>query len=262
MKRALLALLLSCLAAGVPAQGTLEVIALRHRTAEQVIPILRPLLEPGGALTGQYNQLIVRTSAANLEQLRAALAAIDRPARRLMISVRFDSAQDSARSAVQTDARISSRGSSAELRVLDSRSASDERVDQRLQVLEGGRAVIAAGESRPLRQRQVIQTPAGPVVRETTVMQGAATGFEVVPRVSGGTVFLDIAPQREQFVPGAPGAIRSENASSTVSGRLGEWIELGGTSGAAARSGGGILSSSAASASAERRIWVRVEELP
>src|SRR4051812_34334968 len=37
----------------------LEIISLRHRTVEQVLPALRPLLEPGGTMTGQSNQLIV-----------------------------------------------------------------------------------------------------------------------------------------------------------------------------------------------------------
>jgi type II secretory pathway component GspD/PulD (secretin) len=259
MNRFLICLLF--LAPAAFAQGTLEVISLRHRTAEQVIPVLRPLLEPGGALSGQYNQLIVRTSPANLAQIRTALDAIDQPARRLTISVRFDNAEEASRSGIQTDARISSRGSSADVRVLDSRSARDERVDQRIQVLEGGRAMIASGQSRPLRQRQVIQTPSGPVVQETTVIQGAATGFEVVPRVSGGNVFLEIAPQREQFAPGPSGAIQSERLASTVSGRLGEWIELGGASSSASRSGSGILSSRDASASSDRRVWVKVEEL-
>ena len=243
------------------AQGTLEVISLRHRTAEQVIPVLRPLLEPGGVLSGQYNQLIVRTSPANLAQIRAVLDSIDQPARRLIISVRFDATQDSARSGVQTDARISNRGSSADVRIQDSRSSLDERVDQRIQVLEGGRALISSGESRPIRQRQVIQTPSGPVIQETTVIQGAATGFEVVPRISGSTVYLEIAPQREQFAPGRSGAIQSERVSSTVSGRLGEWIDLGGASSASTRSDSGILSSRERNTSGNRSIWVKVEEL-
>lgn len=243
------------------AQGTLEVISLRHRTAEQVIPVLRPLLEPGGALSGQYNQLIVRTSPANLAQIRSVLDAIDQPARRLTISVRFDAAQESARSGVQTDARISNRGSSADIRIRDSNSSSAERVDQRIQVLEGGRALISSGESRPMRQRQVIQTPSGAVVQDSTVIQGASTGFEVVPRLSGSTVYLEIAPQREQFAPGPSGAIQSERVASTVSGRLGEWIDLGGASSASSRSDGGILSSRERSTSASRGIWVKVEEL-
>lgn len=248
-------------AASAFAQGTLEVISLRHRTADQVIPVLRPLLAPGGVLSGQFSSLIVRTSPENLAQIRAALDAIDQPARRLTISVRFDAAQDSTRSGVQTDARISNRGSSANVRIEDSRSSLGERVDQRIQVLEGGRALISSGESRPLRQRQVIQTPSGPLIQETTAIQGAATGFEVVPRLSGSTVFLEIAPQREQFAPGSSGAIRSERVASTVSGRLGEWIDLGGASGVSTRSDSGILSSRERSATAHRGVWVKVEEL-
>jgi type II secretory pathway component GspD/PulD (secretin) len=230
MRRVLL--LLSLVASAAFAQGNLEVISLRHRTAEQVIPVLRPLLEPGGALSGQFNQLIVRTSADNLAQIRAALEAIDRPARRLVISVRFD----------------------------DARTSRTEQVDQRVQVLEGGRAMISNGESRPLRQRQVVRTPGGAVVTDTTEVQDTATGFEVVPRVSGASVFLEIAPQREQFAPGNAGAIRSERAASTVSGRLGEWFELGGASRASAGARSGTFSASERTAIDERRIWVKVEE--
>jgi len=252
--------LLALFASAALAQETLEVIGLKHRSAEQVIPILRPLLAPGGALTGQNNQLIVRTSPANLEQIRAALAAIDAPARRLVISVRFDSVENAAASGARGEARISERGSSAEVRIRDSSSAAGEQVDQRVQVIEGGRAMIASGQSRPLRQRQVIQTPGGPVVRETMVIQEAATGFEVVPRVSGTQVTLEIAPQREQF-RGQPGAIRSERAATTVSGRLGEWFEIGGAASAAARQESGILSQRESRRSADRRIWVKVEEV-
>ncbi len=96
-------------------------------------------------------------------------------------------------------------------------------------------------------------------------MQGASTGFEVAPRVSGGNVFLDIAPRREQFgeqfAPGPSGAIQSERVASTVSGRLGEWIELGGSSGSSTRSDSGILSSRERTSTGSRRIWVKVEEI-
>lgn len=259
MKRYLL--LLSFIAPAVLAQGTLEIIPLRHRTVEQVLPVLRPLLEPGGAMSGQFNQLIVRTSPGNLAQIRSVLDAIDVPARRLMISVRFDNVQDRARSGIETDARISNRGSSAEVRIEDSRGALGERVDQRIQVLEGGRALVSSGESRSLSQQQVIRTPGGVVVQDSTVIQDATTGFEVVPRLSGSTVVLEIAPQKETFAPGRSGAIQTERAVSTVSGRLGEWIELGGSDSASTRDATGILSSRESRSSDSRRIWVRVEEV-
>jgi type II secretory pathway component GspD/PulD (secretin) len=199
MRRLLLSLLF--VAPALLAQGVLEVISLRHRTAEQVIPVLRPLLEPGGTMSGQYNQLIVRTGPDNLAQIRAVLESIDRPLRRLVVSVRFDNTQQSAR------------------------SARDEQVDQRIQTLEGGQAYISSGQSRTYAQ--------------------AGTGFAVMPRISGNNVTLDIAAQQEAFTRG--GAVQGGRAVSTVSGRLGEWLELGGSS----RDGVTV---------GERRIWVKVEE--
>jgi type II secretory pathway component GspD/PulD (secretin) len=234
-----MALLLALAAATSLGQGAIEVISLRHRTAEQVIPILQPLLAPGGALTGQYNQLIVRTSPDNLAQIRSVLDTIDRPARRLMILVRFDSVQETAARAVQGDVRVSNRASSADLTLRDTRSALDERVDQRLQVLEGGQATISTGEAR--RYSEV------------------ATGFVVSPRVSGSNVSLDIYTQQEAYAQ--RGAIRGQQASSTVSGRLGDWIELGGVSSASTQSGAGAFSSRGGAGSSDRRIWVKVEEI-
>src|SRR5437660_621554 len=70
------------------AQNALEIIGLRHRTAEQVIPALQPLLEPGATLSGQGAQLFVRASPANLAELRRALDAVDRPQKLLLIPVR------------------------------------------------------------------------------------------------------------------------------------------------------------------------------
>lgn len=234
------------------AQGSLEIIPLRHRTVEQVLPTLRPLLEPGGVLTGQSNQLFVRTSPANLDEIRRALAAIDTPARRLVISVRFDQAGDASRREAQATGRISSGNVSignrpgpegVEVRIDAANSRFDERVDQRVQVLEGGHAYIAAGGSRVLRYGQV---------------QEIGTGFEVVPRLAGDRVMLEIAPQRESFGP--RGTVQSQRLASTVSGRLGEWIELGGAALSESRDQRAVLAGESARSSDDRRIWVRVDE--
>jgi type II secretory pathway component HofQ len=65
----------------------LEIIELQHRRAEDVIPIVQPLLDPGGVLSGVDDKLLVRTTPANLAQIREAVAAIDRPQRQLLITV-------------------------------------------------------------------------------------------------------------------------------------------------------------------------------
>jgi type II secretory pathway component GspD/PulD (secretin) len=95
--RSVLAAVLAGCAVHSLAQQALEIIPLRHRTVDQVLPVLQPLVEPGGALTGQSGQLIVRASPANLAEIKRALEAIDRPLRRLQISVRFEESEAVAR---------------------------------------------------------------------------------------------------------------------------------------------------------------------
>jgi type II secretory pathway component GspD/PulD (secretin) len=149
--RLVLAAVLACAAGAALAQQALEIIPLRHRTVEQVLPSLQPLVEPGGTLSGSRGQLFLRASPANVAEIKRALEAIDRPSRRLQISVRFDDAQERERRAVGASGTIGSGGAHVDLTAEDSRRSAGERVDQRLQVLEGSRAFIFAGQFRPLR---------------------------------------------------------------------------------------------------------------
>jgi hypothetical protein len=258
-----LALAFACAAACIPlpaaAQYPLEIIPLRHRTADQVIPALEPLLDQGATLSGQSGQLFVRTSPENVVELRRALEAIDTPARRLQILVRFEGGADAASRDVSASGFLSNRGSQIELRAGDARTGETERIDQRVQVLDGGQAFIATAQSRPVPQRQLIQTPVGVVPQQTMVVQQAQTGFLVVPRVTGQTVTMEIAPQRESLGPG--GTVQSQRAVGTVSGSLGEWFELGGLAESGANDARGIGTASQARSSGSRSVWVKVEEL-
>src|SRR5262245_57177744 len=228
------------------AQQSLEVISLRYRTADQVLDTLRPLLEPGGTLTGQGNQLIVRTSPENFAEIRRALDAIDRPQRRLQISVRLDDAFDTARRCLDVSGSVSNRGVQIEGSARDRQRSADERVDQRVQTIDGGRATISTGQSYPIRRRETFQTPKGLVTREVTDIGNTASGFEVVPRVSGDRVSMQI------FTP---------RVVSTVSGRLGEWIDLGAIEGSAAREQRDIGAFSQTVTTQSWRVWVKVDAL-
>lgn len=189
------------LAAQLACAQALEVISLRHRTADQVLDNLRPFVEPGGVLTGQGNQLIVRASAANIAEIRRALDAIDRPQRRLQVSVRFDDAGEASRRELGASGTIGNRGSRVEVRGEESRARASERVDQRVQVMDGGRATIMMGR-----------------------VEDMISGFEVAPRVSGSTATVEIFASRAG----------STTASSIASGPVGEWFELGAIAGAGA----------------------------
>ena len=235
-----LAMMAALLATPASGQHALEIIALRHRSADQVIPALRPLMEPGATLTGQGTQLIVRTSPANLAELRRALEAIDRPSRRLQILVRHDESIDRGSHNAGVGGRFSEKGARVEVQAIERQSQVAERVDQRIQVLEGGRAFIASGRSVPAFD--------GSVTRET------ATGFEAVPRLFGDRVQVDIVQRRESLE-------RQSGLSTTVSARLGEWFEVGGANEDAARRDRGLLSERAGRGAESRRVWLKVEEL-
>ena len=237
--------LAALLAAVIPlaiAQQALEIIPLRYRTAEQVLPALQPLLEPGATLSGSRGQLFLRASPSNADDIKRALAAIDRPARRLQISVRLDDALARERRDVKASGSIGGGGVRFSGSAQDARTGAGERVDQRLQVLEGSRAYITTGQSRPLR------------LPDGTVIQELASGFDVVARLSGDVVHLDIAQQRET------GAQNQRLGTSTTA-RLGEWVELGGATQAISRDERGIGSAGSRRTSESRRVWVKVEAL-
>lgn len=265
--------LLLCLASWSVTADEVEAIPLHHRTADQVIPALRPLLEPGGALSGMQSTLIIRASRHNIEEIKRVLATLDAAPRRLLISVRQDASFSGERSHYGVSGTVQSgdvrvgvgerprREAGATVRMLDSARASDERNVSQVQALEGSPAYIAAGQSVPVPVESVRHTPYGREVVRSVEYRDLNTGFYVVPRVAGERVILEIEPQRDR--PGAYGlgSADTQRISTTASGRLGEWFELGGISDGNAHEDSRLLSSRSTGARGSRSVWVKVEEL-
>ncbi|HSD55419.1 MAG TPA: secretin N-terminal domain-containing protein [Burkholderiales bacterium] len=274
MKRLSVVLLLALVQFGPARADELEVIQLKYRTAEQVIPTLRPLVEPGGGLSGMQTTLVIRASRTNIAQLRQVVANLDTLPRRLMISVR----QDAGGGFAQRGAGVSGTVGGGDVRVgvnelprpqsgvtvgaYDSRSTADDRMTSQVQALEGSPAYIATGQSAPVRSTVITSAPSGgSVVQSTMTYQNVASGFYVIPRVSGDRVFLDIAPQGTTPGQQGAGSANYQQIVTTASGRLGEWFQLGGIDQSAAGSQSGILSGSSGTRSVSSSVWVRVDEI-
>jgi type II secretory pathway component GspD/PulD (secretin) len=274
------------------AQSTsLEIIRLKNRTAEQLIPVLKPLLDKSGTLSGMQNQLIVRTTAANLADIKRVLETLDAAPRRLMITVRQDAMVDRDRTQTEVSGRLSTGGASVVVpgggnvrggtvevqrgddvlrgRIDSTRALDADRNIQSLQVLEGSSAFIRAGQSVPVQQPLVARTIVnGRVVdrvNNAVEYRDITSGFYVLPRLAGDRVTLEINPQRdtlarpEQNLP--PGSVNVQQASTTVSGRLGEWIEVGGVVQGVSSQQTTILGSTRELSSDNRRILLKVEEI-
>lgn len=263
LRRLLLLLLLASQAALAFAQQRMEVLPLRHRLAEQVLPVLQPLVEPGGVISSMSGKLIVRSSAANIEEIQQALAAIDLPVRRLQISVRQGGSTRSDETRAGVDARVrlrdgevsvDGRGTAGSVR-----RESQDNVISRVQTVEDGEALIYIGQSVPLPATRVVQGPGGVVVTRGTQYVSAGTGFLARPRLAGNNVTVSIAPQGEQIQP--DGRVRGGGLRTTVSGRLGEWIPLGGVSQQFEREERGTLRYGEARGSSDSDYWIRVDAL-
>lgn len=257
MKRILLLLVLMLTFGATRAEET-EVIQLKYRTAEQMIPMLQPLLEPGAGLTGMQSTLVMRSSRRNIEQLKQVVASLDRMPRRLLISVRNDIGATNDRRGASVSGSVGGGDARVGANVYDSRSARDEHIASQVQALEGNPAYISTGQSVPV-QGSVI-TPYG-TMESTTTYHNIASGFYVTPRVSGDRVFLDIETQRAAPGRYGAGSANVQQTGNAVSGRLGEWIQLGGIDQSAARSESGILYGSSAARSATSSVWVKVDEI-
>lgn len=275
-------------ASAVYAQNTvLEVIPLRYRTAQEVIPIIQPMLAREGSVSGLQGQLVVRTTPANLEEIKRILASVDTAPRRLLITVRQDADATLSERSSEVSGRIGSdrarvivpdssdrRGGNVVLRegddrvrahVFEGQSAESDRNTQSVQVLEGREAFVRVGQSVPVRERQVRRTVVGgqvvEQVVESTQYRDVTSGFYVLPRVSGDRVMLDISPQRETLSTQVRGGVNVQRVVTTVSGRLGEWMEIGGIAQDSSGQQSVLLGRSSSGASDSRRVLIRVEEL-
>ena len=266
----------------------LEVIPLRYRTAQEVIPIIQPMLGRDGSVSGLQSQLIIRTTPSNLEEVRRILASIDTAPRQLVITVKQDADIDRSRSTAEVSGSVGGehgrvtippssrdpRGGNVVLRdgddrlrahVVESRGIESDRNTQSVRVLEGREAFVRIGQSVPVRERQVRRVVVGGQVVEQVVegtqYRDVTTGFYVLPRMAGDRVTLDVRPQRETLSDQVRGGVNVQSVVTTVSARLGEWMEIGGIGQDASGQQTVILGRTTTVMRDNRRVLVKVDEV-
>jgi type II secretory pathway component GspD/PulD (secretin) len=268
MQRSSWLVISGCLMAAVVWAQSLVVLDLKHRRAEEIIPVLQPLLEQGGAMSGQDYKLFVRTSPANLAQLRSALEQLDKQQRQMLVSVRRSTAQEiereqaSASGTLRTgDGSVSVNerprdGSGVTVRAGENSLRTQGASVASVQVLEGNSAFIATGSSVPIVTAVAAGGGRRPWVAGTVEHRNLQRGFMVTPRVNGEHVVLDISQQDERV---GNGGIQTQSLNTQVLGRLGSWIQLGGVSESSSRTDSGILSRQHRTEGSELSVWVKVE---
>jgi hypothetical protein len=283
--RLFLAVAFLALALPALAQQQVVILPLSHRTVEDVLPVLEPLLEPGGALSGMSGQLIIRTSPSNLEDLKKVLATIDRPPRQLLIHVsqtremtsRTRNFGVSGSVNIGDDVRVvtpgtgkpagpgvSVRGGGSGLTAYgqDTRRSKQGKADQFVRVMDGGQAFIEVGRSLAVPFRSVRVRSGGVRVSEGVVYRDVGQGFYAVPRLAGRNVTVEITPRYDSLKGGSRLDVETQTLTTTVTGMLGEWIEVGGSAQGEQGTGSGLTGVGETGMSDTRGIWLMIEEAP
>jgi type II secretory pathway component GspD/PulD (secretin) len=276
---ALLVALIAMLApAGVGAEE-MRVIQLKHRPAGEIIPLIRPLLGPEDALSGTDYRLIVRTSDRNLKDIERLLAQLDVAQRQLRITVeqRVADDRDTTTHSVEGEVKI---GDKARIKLpensFDNRglvvqkdnlrfrtgqrtTTGRNEATQTVMTLDGQRASIRIGQSVPhvkqilaLGRRQIL-------IAQGIELQDVTTGFDVLPRVHGDRVRMEITPRLSTLRDPATGLADFQELSTTVEVGLGEWIDLSTILGHRNEIDRAILESAATESGERRTIRLKIE---
>ncbi len=261
----------------------ITVIDLKGRTAQEIIPLIKPMLDTGDAISGTGYQLIIRTTPEALARIEPVISQLDRAPRRLRISVHTGALSNEELHGadlhidkrtkdvhVQAGNTSGSGGLSVEhsasngafgARVRSTETTRDADNRQSVQTLEGYPAHIASGVAFPyVDQLQVLDRrgglAAGIDYRETS------SGFYVMAQLrSDNQVFVEISPQRENLSNRGGGIVEHTALVTTVSGPLNTWLKLGGSGEESQQSSAGYTRTHRTHGSHSEEMWFKVEVL-
>ncbi len=263
------------------AQSQLKIFKLKSRMAADLIPVIEPLLQGEGTVTGMQDQLIVRASPQNLQMIQGLLAQLDTPLRNLRITVRQGMTGTRERTRADVGANVLLDGGKGRVDIPMARPGRgsvtgsignenaviggsigrstrslDERHTQQVTTLEGRPATIYISQRIPIQQ--TVTQRAGPFSTrsQSITFEEVPTGFSVLPHLSEDRVTLEIHPQVSKL--GRQG-IEVQEVHTTASGKLGQWIEIGGLLTYSNEENSRILGSSSNRQVEDRKVFLKVE---
>ena len=262
MLRKYLALLcvLSCVCCAAARAEEITVIDLHYPSAEELLPVLQPLLNKGEVLTGQGQRLILKANATGRENLQQVIAQLDRAPQRLLITVQqLRSSNDQATGMGASISLGDARRSQVVTKVYSTTDADNDSFEQRIQTVAGQEAFFQVGQARPVVTQRAIVSGQVTSISERTEWQTTQSGFTALARVNGETVSVAIAPRRAN----ADGnQVNFQVANTTVSGRVSEWIEIGGIQEDVQTESQGIVHRTDSRGQGNQRIRIKIDVVP
>lgn len=224
---------------GLSATTEFKIITLQYRFAEDLVPIIQPLVGADGSVTGIQNQLLIRTRSDKMANIEQIVSTLDVERKNLKITVRRQSSLNSASDGVIVNGRrrignveVGTRRfpnnatDGVQIGIENSQINSQSNSNQFINVIDGERAFIRVGQSVPFTQQWVILTNRYINAQKTTEFVDVSTGFAVRPRSIGNQVEVEITPRIAKL--NQSGFIDFEELTTVVRVSKGEWLDIGG----------------------------------
>ena len=230
---------------------SITTIELQNRPAEEVIPVVEPMLEAGDAISGQGFNIFLRSSPQTAARVRSMIDALDIPAKMLQVSVFQGSERDLGALDVSGSIQIetgdvsvdigsggndddsgggsvtySTADGSASARGISTQNSLRDNPIHQIRVADGSEAYIETGERIPYFYGAAWIGRRG--VAGGIEYRDAITGFYVLPRVRGDNVMLEVSPFKNSQSAEGGGNIDTQSASTTITGPVGQWLLIGG----------------------------------
>lgn len=231
----LIALLLS-ISLSAFAQTELRVFTLQHHFAKDLYSVITPLVGQDGTVTGVNNQLIVRATPAQLQEIEAVIAAMDVPRVNRKITVASNRNQQSTYNNTELSGNVNignvtignrQARQGASVDITRQQNQSMQNSQQFIQVVDGQRAFIQVGKLVPFTQDWLLITKRYTQNTRTTDWLEVSTGFAVSPRTIGNQVEVEITPRITNL--NSRQTIDFETLTTVVRVNLGEWVNIGQT---------------------------------
>ena len=225
-----LVLALALATAGLHAQE-IEVLRLRFRSADQLLPLVQPLMAPGSALAGRGNELFLRAPSASANEIKRLIAALDHAPRALVVTISDSPGVETIHPAdaaggvtIASRDAAASRSTDANARAGNERTVSARASAQTLRVKEGERVRVALPAAIAFTfRRWTAQDSGSRIASDHAVSYEAIADFFLHVEVAGEVALLDVTPV-DAAMAGA--AADQSSLAAQVQARLGDWVEL------------------------------------
>jgi hypothetical protein len=248
-----------------------EIIQVRYRTVQELVPIVSPLLGPAGRISAdpRTNSLIVIDTAEAIDRIARLVQQLDQPPVALRIDVRFGRRQSANEQTASAEGSLSGDGwqvSSGDgeedglhVRLQDRSRRQDQTARVSVSTVSGSPAYIRYGTEIPYLQRAAGVCRRYGGCPPTVAFYRVETGFWVTPRIAGDRIDLVIVPQVADLASGQ--RVRFAAASVHQAVYPDRWTEIGGVQDRQSSALSEILGASDTGRRGSLSISVKVERL-